>query len=370
MARGFLFRVAIVLLGLRPLGAIEPDRDFSGHWLLDGRSSDSRLVSVAPFPTLDVAQQDGLVQCSGPATPGGAARWSYRLDGSEVAARIGEETHNSAVKWEGSALLINTLVSGPRNYVIMDRWQLSRDRAVLTMKRQVMRGTSQTEGVFVYRREGQMPVAALAAVPAVPVPAAPPPQSEYTIAAGTRILLTMINSVDTKHSREGDRIYLDTAIPIARDGRVVIPRGSHVAGTVTQTKRPGRTTGRAELYIRFDSLTLPNGTTRDFRSRLSNAETAGRVDRQEGKVTGDSNKAGDARTVAEGAGMGASVGGIAGAAAGHAAKGVGIGGAAGAAAGLAAVLLKRGPDAVLPKGTRVEMVLDRDLLFNASELWP
>jgi len=155
---------------------------------------------------------------------------------------------------------------------------------------------------------------------------------------------------------------------VARDGRVVIPRGSAVAGTVTDTKKPGRVAGKGELFLRFDSLTLPNGVTRDFRSRLGSAETAGRVDRQEGKVTSESGKAGDARTVAEGAGIGASVGGLAGGVAGHAAKGVGIGAAAGAAAGLATVLLKRGPDAVLPKGTRVEMILDRELRFSSSEL--
>ena len=48
----------------------------------------------------------------------------------------------------------------------------------------------------------------------------------------------------------------------------------------------------------------------------------------------------------------------------------GIGAAAGAAAGLAAVFSRRGPDVVLPKGTSVEMVLDRDLHFRARELRP
>ena len=365
MPRAVLLAAMAVLCRTSPLVAIEPDRDFSGRWQIDIGMSDARTVSVPPMVSLAIAEQDGIVQCAGREPSGGVVRWSYRLDGGEVAAQIGEERHNSAVKWEGSALLVNTLVSGSSNYVVMDRWRLSNDRALLTIARQVMRGNAQTEGVFVYRREGQ---AAAAPAPAAPRVVAPPPQSEYTVAAGTHILLTMINNVDTKHSREGDRIYLETAIPVARDGRIVIPRGSHVAGTVTQAKRAGRTTGKAELYLRFDSLTLPNGVTRDFRSRLGNAETAGKVDRQEGKVIGDSNKAGDARTVAEGAGMGASVGGLAGAASGEAAKGVGIGGAAGAAAGLATVLFKRGPDAVLHKGTRVEMVLDRDLRFNAAEL--
>jgi NADPH:quinone reductase-like Zn-dependent oxidoreductase len=65
---------------------------------------------------------------------------------------------------------------------------------------------------------------------------------------------------------------------------------------------------------------------------------------------------------------GSGVGGIAGGAAGHAGMGVGIGAAAGAAAGLASVLLTRGPDLVLPKGTSFQMVLDRNLRFKPAEL--
>jgi type IV secretion system protein VirB10 len=59
---------------------------------------------------------------------------------------------------------------------------------------------------------------------------------------------------------------------------------------------------------------------------------------------------------------------IAGNAAGHLGMGAGIGAAAGAAAGMAGVLLTRGPDAVLAKGTTIEMLLDRSLSFNESEL--
>jgi len=48
--------------------------------------------------------------------------------------------------------------------------------------------------------------------------------------------------------------------------------------------------------------------------------------------------------------------------------GAGIGAAAGAAAGLMGVLLTRGPDAVLAKGSTIEMILDRTLTFQATEL--
>ena len=48
--------------------------------------------------------------------------------------------------------------------------------------------------------------------------------------------------------------------------------------------------------------------------------------------------------------------------------GAGVGAAAGATAGLVAVLLSRGPDAVLAKGTTLEMVLDRPLQFTPEEI--
>ncbi len=192
----------------------------------------------------------------------------------------------------------------------------------------------------------------------------------YTVETGTRIALGLINSVSTKHSSAGDRIYLETVFPIVIHNHIVIPPGSYVTGTVTEVKRPGRVKGRGELYVRFDSITLPNGVTREFKSRVGGIDARGneKLDKKEGMIKGDSNKGGDAKTVGEGAAAGASIGAIAGAAAGHSGMGAGIGGAAGAAAGLAGVLLTRGPDAVLAKGSTIEMVLDRPLVFAAAEV--
>ncbi len=211
--------------------------------------------------------------------------------------------------------------------------------------------------------EGQPPASRDLVRPGSPAPA------DFTVQSGTRIPLALRNTVDTKHSRDGDRIYLETVYPVVVNGSVVIPRGSFVNGTVTQSKRAGRGKGKSELYIRFDTLILPNGVTRDFRSRMGSADSAnGRVDREEGKVTGERDKASDARTVAGGTGIGAGVGGIAGSAAGHPVQGLGVGAIAGAAVGLATVFGKRGPDASLPRGTVVEMILDRDLQFAAADL--
>jgi hypothetical protein len=201
------------------------------------------------------------------------------------------------------------------------------------------------------------------------VPALAPVQS-YTVEAGVKIPLSLINSVSTKHSQQGDRVYLESAFPILANGRIVIPVGSYVAGTVTQIKKPGRVKGRGELYVRFDTLTLPNGITRDFRSRMGtmDASSSGNLDREEGKVVSEGNKAGDLQTVAETTATGASVGGIAGAVAKHPGLGIGVGAGIGAAAGLIAIFATRGPDAILAKGSTIEMILDRSVTFTDAEL--
>jgi hypothetical protein len=187
---------------------------------------------------------------------------------------------------------------------------------------------------------------------------------------GTHIPLSLLNSVSTKHSASGDRVYMETVFPIMLNGRIVIPPGSYVAGTLTQVKRPGRVRGKGELFLRFDTLTLPNGVTRDFRARLSAVDGAANetLERREGKVIGDSNKGGDVRTVGEATAAGASAGVLLGSVAKNVGMGAGIGAGAGAAAGIMGVLLSRGPDAVLAKGSTIEMVLDRPIDFTAEEL--
>ncbi|MBZ5620684.1 MAG: hypothetical protein LAQ69_18455 [Acidobacteriia bacterium] len=368
------FLSLIILIGVvTPLGAVDAERDFAGKWVLDLEGSNLRALSMQVDELLTIVQGDSGIQCSSTDINGASSQWSYALNGSESKYRIRGESMNSVVKWEGAALLINTLVSGTHNYTIMDRWRLSGDRAVLTIRRQIVEGSTESEGTLVYRREGSErmtpPRAELPVLSRRPEPAAPAKTPEstasstVTVPAGTRILLSLLNSVDTKHSKEGNRVYLHTTFPVGVGGRIVIPSGSSVTGTLTKVKQPGRASGKGELYIRFDSIMLPNGVTREFRSRLSSAEGAGQVDDKEGKITSDGPKT-NTRDVAEGVGIGTMGGAIGGSAAGHPITGMGIG----AGAGLAAVLLTRDRSLVLPKGTSVEMTLDRDLQFAVIEL--
>ncbi len=354
-------RIVPAVLSLFVLASLARGQDFSGNWRLKSQHAEAGTLPEPAAAVIEIEQRGQSIRCAA-----GSARWSFTTDGKEVRSSIGRRSLNTVAKWEGSALLINTIVNDPgRNYTQMDRWTVSRDRRVLTVTREIA-GRS-VEATLVYERADAPAEAAPATVGTAAEPTKP---AEYTVDAGTHIPLLMVNSVSTKHSSEGDRIYLRTAYPILTRGVVVIPPGSYVAGTLTFVKPPGRVTGRGELYIRFDSLTLPNGVTRDFRARVDgvDAATRGHVDRDEGSVKGEGGKAADAGTVTKTTAAGASVGSIAGAAAGHAGMGLGVGAAAGAAAGLAGVLLSRGPDTVLAQGSSVEMVLDHPLSFAADEI--
>ena len=192
---------------------------------------------------------------------------------------------------------------------------------------------------------------------------------KYSIPLRTRVPLVLVNSVSTKTSEVGDQVYLQTSFPVFGGNRIVIPEGSYVTGTITQVKRPGRIKGRGEIYIRFDTLALRNGIQRDFRGTVS-ATDGGQssVAEKEGKIVSEGTKGDDAAAVAGTVIQGASTGSIIGAVNGNAGQGAAIGAAAGATAGMIGVLLQRGSEVQLLRGTSMEMVLDRELVFYSDEL--
>lgn len=199
----------------------------------------------------------------------------------------------------------------------------------------------------------------------------PPAPGVYRVDAGTHILMTMRNSVSTKSAQVGDRVYAKTAFPIIIDQHIVIPEGSYVNGTVTEVERAKRMfRGKAHIEVRFDSLILPNGITRDFRSDIGalDGRSNEKLDRENGKVEAPSDKGKAAKAIATGAAAGAGLGTLVGIGSGHTLSGLGVGSAAGAAAGVAMVAFSRGADADLTEGSNIEMVTDRTVEFTQSEL--
>ena len=229
---------------------------------------------------------------------------------------------------------------------------------------------------------GQMPPGPAQAAPeqaeqapaptAQPEPAPAPAESSskaapktYIVPSGTKLPLILHNSVTTRNAKPGDPVYLETLFPVVIDSRILIPAGSYVQGEITDAKRPGRGKGVGEIRVRLNSMILPNGYTVDFNAIPTNAGTGGNesVD-SEGNIHGDSDKGEKVGTVMKSTGIGAGVGGIASGSPG----GAGIGAIAGAGVGLAMVMLTRGPELELPRGTTVDVALDRAVYLDASRI--
>jgi type IV secretion system protein VirB10 len=173
------------------------------------------------------------------------------------------------------------------------------------------------------------------------------------------------NGISTRGAKAGDSVYLQTSFPITANNRIVIPVGSYLRGELLEAKRPGRIKGRGEFRMRLDTLILPNGYTVDLRAAPRSADSGGKETMDsEGKVTGGGNKGQKVGTVVSTTATGAGIGAIAT----RTPKGAGIGAGIGAAAGLAAVLLTRGPEAELPRGSTMDVVLEHDLSLDASQI--
>jgi len=189
--------------------------------------------------------------------------------------------------------------------------------------------------------------------------------ASIVVPTGTTLPLVLHNAITTRNAQPGDPIYLETVFPILVDQRVVIPAGSYVQGEILEAKRPGKVKGRGEVRMRLNTIIMPNGYSAKFGAIPSNAGTGGgETTDKEGKITGDSDKADDAGTIIKGTAIGAGIGAVAS----RSAAGAGIGAGVGAAAGLIAVLLTRGPELEMPRGTTLNAVLDRPLYLDSSKV--
>ncbi|HXZ20580.1 MAG TPA: TrbI/VirB10 family protein [Candidatus Acidoferrales bacterium] len=210
----------------------------------------------------------------------------------------------------------------------------------------------------------QQPAGA-APAPPQPVGAAPAAETkQIQVPVGTHLPLVLHNGISTRNAKPGDPVYLETVYPILVDSRIVIPAGTYVSGEITEAKRPGRVKGRGEIMLRLTNMILPNGYAVSLLATPNDASDGGAdtVDK-EGKIKGNTNKSGDARTIGETTAGGATIGAITGGA-----KGAGIGAGVGAAVGLAAVMLTRGPEVNLPRGTSLDVVLDRPILLDSARV--
>jgi hypothetical protein len=171
-------------------------------------------------------------------------------------------------------------------------------------------------------------------------PAPREPQFEEVVLPASSVLgLQVDTSLSSERTRPEDRVDARVTRDVTAGGRVAIPAGSRVIGSVTTVERGGKMKDRARLGVRFHTLVLADGREVPLRTETIIRE-------------GDSPTNESARKIGGAAVGGAILGAILGGG-----KGAMMGGAAGAAGGSAAVMAGDRNAATLPAGTVVSVRL-------------
>jgi hypothetical protein len=184
------------------------------------------------------------------------------------------------------------------------------------------------------------PPAAMRTAPGATASAPAQSTKKVYVPAGTRILIRMIDSIDSTKQKSGDRFTASLETNLVVDNIVVAPRGTTVYGRLVSAESAGRMKGSSELTLELTDIVI-RGTA--YPLLTSTYEVKGKG---EGGNT--------AKKVIGGAGLGALIGGIAGGG-----KGAGIGALAGAGAGTAVAASKKGQQLTIPSETLLEFRLQQ-----------
>jgi hypothetical protein len=147
------------------------------------------------------------------------------------------------------------------------------------------------------------------------------PQFEEVIVPSASVIgLQLESTLSSERARLEDRVEARVTRDVLAAGRVAVPAGSRVLGSVTLVERGGKVKERARLGVRFHTLILGDGTEVPLQTEV--------IYRDGESPAGDS-----AKKIGVAAVGGAILGGILGGK-----KGAAIGGATGVAGGTAAVM--------------------------------
>ena len=178
-------------------------------------------------------------------------------------------------------------------------------------------------------------------------PAPPPTQvqtqaapTRVTVPAGTRILIRMVDSVDSSKQQVGHRFTARLETNLQVGDVVVAPRGTTVYGRLAKAKSAGNMSGGAELTLELTDIVI-NGTAYPLLTSTYQVASQGQGNKTAGRIVG-------------GAGLGALVGGLAGGG-----KGAAIGAGAGAAAGTTVSAATKGKQVAVPSESLVEFRLQQ-----------
>lgn len=187
------------------------------------------------------------------------------------------------------------------------------------------------------------------------------PIDSAVIPAKTEIFVRLQRTINTKTATDGDKFHGEIVVPVTAHDQIVIPVGSYIIGHVDLSRQAGRLKGKSQLRLVFDSVILPDGTTRQIRAVVQSAESQRtKAGDEEGTLEGGG---GQAAETAGGAAGGAIAGGVTGGLGTRSWSGAGVGAAIGAAAGGLIGALKKGEDVVLQRGSSITVQLDDDISF-------
>ena len=164
-------------------------------------------------------------------------------------------------------------------------------------------------------------------------------EASILLPAGTRLVIRMIDGVDSERNSVGQRFAASLDEPVVIDGETVIPRGADVVVKLVDAKESGKFEGRTFLTLDLMSVMI-NGRMVDINTETVTEESSSRGKRS-AKVVGGT------------AALGTIIGAIAGGG-----KGAAVGLGAGAATGAGAEILTKGQRVKIPSETRLTFVLD------------
>lgn len=184
-------------------------------------------------------------------------------------------------------------------------------------------------------------------------PAPPPAPATRTAAAGTFIDLAVSDTLSSKFTKPGDAFTAAVVKDVTDErGRVVIPAGSTMHGSVVDVKPAPNPREPGTLTLSLSSVTV-NGSEYPIEARIDSLETV----RQGRGISG-----GDAAKVGAGAAGGAILGRVLG----KNTKGAVIGGIVGAAAGAGVASQTKDSDIVLPKGAHINVTITKPVTVRVS----
>jgi hypothetical protein len=174
---------------------------------------------------------------------------------------------------------------------------------------------------------------------------------------GTRFLVRLENDLSTRKHKVNKKFKTKTLEPLETADGSLVPPGTEIRGHISRIE-PAQLTGHARLWLTFDEIKTKQGKLPIVADVVSvpGDHSVRSGESKEGEIEARTSRS---RQDLEAAAAGAAIGAVAGATT-KGKKGAAIGAALGAAAGFL-VSTGMGQELELPKGTKLELELERPL---------